>query len=290
MEVKRITPPGKSSKFCLGKLCDLELLRLVSIGAYLEWEHEDGILLPQRYLPSDAKVGDILRVFVYHDNEGRLIATTLIPYAQVGEVALLECVSTSQAGAFMAWGIHKDLFVPFAEQQGRLQEGKHYLVYLYIDHLSGKIVGSAKLSKHIGNTLPTLKVGDEVSIVITEPNDVGYRAVVEGKYWGILYYNTTPQPLQRGDKRQAFVARLRDDARLDLSLRPIGYERTEGDATKILRLLRQKGGRLALGDKSPSEEVMRLTGLSKKSFKMAIGKLYKEKYINLSPTSITLIR
>ncbi len=288
MEVKRISTQSKSSKYQLGQFCDLEVLRLVSIGAYLEWDNEDGILLPLRYLPSDVAVGDQLRVFVYHDNEGRLICTTLTPLALVGEVALLECVAVSQAGAFMAWGIHKDLFVPFSEQQGRLQEGRQYLIYLYIDHISGKIVGSAKLNKHIGNTLPEQKVGDEVNIVIAEHNDAGYRAVVEGKHWGIIYYDNTPNELYRGDKHKAYIARIREDGRLDLSLRPIGYERTEGDATKLLCLLRQNGGRLPIGDKSPADEVLRRTGLSKKSFKMAVGKLYRDKLVTPSPTSLSL--
>lgn len=288
MNIKKITPTKGSGKYHLGRLCELEVLRLVSIGAYLEWDNEDGILLPLRYLPTTTQVGDTLQVFVYHDNEGRLIATTLIPYALVGEVALLECISTSHAGAFMSWGIHKDLFVPFAEQQARLEEGKYYLIYLYIDHLSGKIVGSAKLSKHIGNTLPELRIGEQVDIIITEQNDVGYRAVIEGKHWGIIYYDQTTRDLERGERTKAYVARIREDGRIDLSLRPIGYDRAEGDSTKILRLLRQNGGRLAIGDKSPSEEVMRLTGLSKKSFKMAIGNLYKQQLISLSPTSIKL--
>lgn len=270
-------------------MCRLEILRLVSIGAYLAWDNEEGILLPLRYLPEEVELGQYLDVFVYHDNEGRLIATTLVPYAQVGEVALLECVSVSQAGAFMSWGIHKDLFVPFAEQGARLQEGGQYLIYVYIDRISGKIVGSSKLSKHIGNTLPEYEVGQSVEIVVAEYNEVGYRAIVDGCHWGIIYFDGVQQRLYRGDRHTAYVARIREDGRLDLSLRPIGYERSEGDAHKILRLLRQNGGQLPIGDKSSSEEVARLTGLSKKSFKMAIGKLYKERRLKLNPTSIELI-
>lgn len=288
MDIRKIEPRRSSSRYQLGRLCQLEVLRLVSIGAYLEWDNEDGILLPLRYLPEGLQVGDTIEVFVYHDNEGRLISTTLPPLAQVGEVALLECVAVSPAGAFVAWGIHKDLFVPFAEQQGRLEPGKHYLIYLYIDQISGKIVGSAKLGKHLGNTLPDYQVGDEVSILVAERNDVGYRAIIEQQHWGIIYYDSVQSELQRGAKLRAYVARIREDGRIDLSLRPIGYQRTEGDASRLLRLLRQHGGTLPIGDKSDAGEVLRLTGLSKKSFKMAVGRLYREQRLTPSPYSIKL--
>lgn len=273
----------------LGHINELSILRLVSIGAYLEWETEEGVLLPLRYLPSGAKEGDRLEVFVYHDNEGRLIATTMRPYAVVGETVMLECVSTSPAGAFLSWGIHKDLFVPIAEQKGRMEEGGRYAVYLYIDQISGRIVGSAKLSKHIGNRLPDYKPGAEVSAMIIEHNEVGYRCIVDQLHWGMIYDEDMPERPYRGEVKRAYVRRLREDGRLDLALRPVGYDRASTDATMILRLLRTSGGRLPIGDKSSAEEVLHLTGLSKKSFKMAIGTLYKQRKIRLTPTSIELI-
>lgn len=276
------------SRYRLGRMCELTILRIVSIGAYLEWADEDGILLPTRYLPVEARPGDVVRVFVYHDNEGRLIATTLQPSAQVGEIALLRCVSVNQVGAFLDWGIHKDLFVPFAEQQNKMLVGHSYLVYLYIDHISGKIVGSARLSKHIGNSLPTYNPGDEVTIIIAERNDVGLRAIVDHQHWGILYFDTLTEDIKRGEQLTAYVVRTREDGRLDLSLRPIGYLRTDKDTARLIELLHKHGGVLAIGDKSPAEEIMRLTGLSKKSFKMAIGRLYKEQRITLSPYTIRL--
>lgn len=275
--------------YLLGQINALTVLRIVSIGAYLEWETQEGILLPIRYLPTEAKEGDTLEVFVYHDNEGRLIATTMRPYAVVGQTAMLECVSNSPAGAFLAWGIHKDLFVPIAEQRNRMDVGKRYAVYLYIDKISGRIVGSAKLNKHIGNRLPDYKPGDEVSAMIIEHNDVGYRCIVDEQHWGIIYDEDMMEQPYRGEVRRAYVRRTRDDGRLDLSLRPIGYDRTSGDMTTLLRLLRISGGRLPIGDKSSAQEVMKLTGLSKKSFKMAVGALYKQRKIRLEPTSIELI-
>lgn len=277
-----------SSPYQLGHICQLEVLRLVSIGAYLEWSDEAGVLLPLRYLPEQTKVGDKLEVFVYHDNEGRLIATTMTPFAEVGQTAYLECVSLSSAGAFLAWGIHKDLFVPFAEQRNRMQEGNWYAVHLYIDQLSGKIVASAKLNKHIGNTLPDYKVGDKVKALLLEHNGIGYRAVVDHIHWGIIYDEDVHSLPRRGEVLTAYIRRIREDGKLDLALRPVGYERTSGDTTTLLRLLRSSGGTLPIGDKSSPEEIQRLTGLSKKSFKMAVGTLYKQRRISLTPTSITL--
>lgn len=286
MEIRKINQSNKHYR--IGKVCELEVLRLVSIGAYLEWDNEDGVLLPIRYLPEGVEVGDKLSVFVYHDNEGRIISTTLMPFAEVGEVAYLECISVSTAGAFLSWGIHKDLFVPFSEQLNRMIEGKSYLVYLYIDHVSGKIVGSAKLNKHIGNTLPEYKPGQEVEIIIGEHNEVGYRAIVDHQHWGMLYYDSLKYDLERGSKHRAYIIRTREDGRLDLSLSPVGYSKTEGDTKLIIEKLRERGGVLNIGDKSTAEEILRLTGLSKKSFKMAVGKLYKQQLVSISPYSIEL--
>ena len=280
----------QSFDYSLGRICSLEVLRLVSIGAYLEWSNEDGVLLPKKYLPNGVQVGDKLNVFIYHDNEGRLIATTLHPYAQVGEVALLDCVSVTAAGAFLDWGIHKDVFVPFSEQNDRMQEGHSYVVYLYIDHISEKIVASAKLGKHIGNKLPDYAPGAEVQVLITGHNDVGFRAVVDHSYWGMLYYDSLDDTeLNRGLSVKAYVIRTREDGRLDLSLSPIGYNKLLGDTEKVLDLLKSNHNRLDVGDKSDADIIYKQTGLSKKSFKAAIGRLYKERKVALTPHSVELL-
>lgn len=285
MEIKKY---DARDRYRLGRINRLSVLRIVSIGAYLEWNNEDGILLPLRYCPSNIEVGQEIDAFVYHDNEGRLIATTLTPKAVVGEVALLDCVSVSKAGAFLDWGIHKDLLVPFAEQKGQMQEGRKYLVYVYIDHVSQKIVASAKLNKHIGNTLPDYAPGAKVTGVVAEQNDVGYRVVVDQRHWGMLYYDEQSDELYRGQQITAYVVRIREDGKIDLANRPVGYAKSEGEQTKILRLLRQSGGSLPIGDKSSAEEIKQITGLSKKAFKIACGGLYKKRKIDLSPTSIRL--
>lgn len=274
----------------LGQTNKLKVLRLVSIGAYLEWSDEAGILLPKRYLPNSVEVGDELSVFVYLDNDGRIIATTMQPFIEVGQVACLECVSVSVSGAFVKWGIHRDLFVPFAEGAAQMREGYTYPIVAYIDYVSGKIVGSTKLSKHIGTTMPLYKPGDKVDILVMERNDVGYRAVIEHQHWGILYEDECPQPPHRGDELIAYVVRIREDGKVDLSLQPVGYQRISNEATKLLRLLRQHGGKLLIGDKSNAEEILSLTGMSKKAFKMTVGALYKSRKIKQPlPTSIELI-
>lgn len=286
----KLVDSQQSFDYSLGRICSLEVLRLVSIGAYLEWSNEGGVLLPKKYLPNGVQVGDKLNVFIYHDNEGRLIATTLHPYAQVGEVALLDCVSVTAAGAFLDWGIHKDVFVPFSEQNDRMQEGHSYVVYLYIDHISEKIVASAKLGKHIGNKLPDYAPGAEVQVLITGHNDVGFRAVVDHSYWGMLYYDSLDDTeLNRGLSVKAYVIRTREDGRLDLSLSPIGYNKLLGDTEKVLDLLKSNHNRLDVGDKSDADTIYKQTGLSKKSFKAAIGRLYKERKVALTPHSVELL-
>ena len=278
--------PAPLSTYQLGRIQSLPILRLVSIGAYLDGGIQD-ILLPLRYLPEGAKKGDMVSVFVYHDNEGRLIATTLTPLAQVGEVAYLRCSSVTDAGAFLEWGIHKDLFVPFREQSTKMQEGYSYIVYLYIDALSGKIVGSARLSKHLDTMPADYAPGSKVSCIVTEQHELGYRCVIEDKHWGLLYSDTAPRMLQRGERIEAYVIRLREeDNKVDLSFVPVGYQKVDGEQARLLTILEKHHGRLPIGDKSPAEDVMHLTGMSKKTFKMVLGSLYKAGLVTLAPTEV----
>ncbi len=279
--------PQALKTYQLGRVQRLPILRLVSIGAYLDGGIQD-ILLPLRYLPKDAKVGDEVEVFVYHDNEGRLIATTMRPLAQVGEVVFLRCASVSEAGAFMEWGIHRDLFVPFREQSSKMLLGYSYAVYLYVDQMSGKIVGSARLSKHLGGSPADYAPGSLVHCIVTEQHEEGYRCVIEGQHWGFVYTDAAPRMLRRGEQLEAYVVRVREDNKVDLSLRPVGYAKVDGAQERLLELLEQAGGQLPLGDKSPAEEILRQTGMSKKTFKMALGALYKARRIELSPTSVRL--
>lgn len=282
MDLTTIRP---TEGYQLGHMQRLKILRRVSIGAYLDGGGTD-ILLPLRYLPETAEVGDEVSVFVYHDNEGRLIATTLKPLAEVGQVAYLRCRSVTEQGAFLEWGIHKDLFVPFREQKVKMQEGYNYVVYLYIDQLTGRILASARLAKHLDNTPATYEPGQIVHALVVEANDRGYRCIVENHHWGMIYIDEVDQMLKRGDLLEVWVVRVRDDNRIDLSLRPVGYQKTSGESERLLRLLDSHGGTLPIGDKSPASEILRLTGLSKKTFKMVLGVLYRERKVRLEPTAV----
>lgn len=278
------------SLFQVGHINSLRVLRTVSIGAYLDGGDGTDILLPLKYLPAGGvSEGDVLDVFIYHDNEGRLIATTLRPYISVGEVAWLECVGTSAAGAFLDMGIHKDLLVPFSEQNRRMEVGHRYMVYLYLDQVSRRLVGSAKLNKHIGNLIPDCRPGDEVSVTVAENTPIGWKCIVNNKFWGMIYHDETDVSLSVGSKHRAYVVRSREDDKLDLSLQRVGYHRIDSSAVALHRLLHQNGGILKVGDKSDPEEIRRICGMSKKVFKQAAGSLYKDRIIKISDDKIELI-
>lgn len=271
----------------LGHKQQFKVNRLTEIGAYIDGGDTE-ILVPVKYLPQGIRPDDMLDVFIYHDNEGRLIGTTLSPLIEVGEVAALNCVSVTNHGAFMEWGIQRDLFVPFAEQSDEIVEGRKYLVYAYIDEVSGKVVGSTKLSKHLGNLPPQYNPGDKVSGVVYGRNDFGYRVVVDNKHWGMIYYSEDAVNYHHGDRVELYVVRLREDGRIDLSIKPVGLKRITNSADKLLDLLKKKK-RLPIGDKSDPQEIRKQTGLSKKAFKMAAGILYKERLIKIGPDSIELV-
>lgn len=273
--------------FKLGRMNRLRVDRLVSIGAYLDAGDQD-ILLPLRYLPEGVCEDDELDAFVYHDNEGRLIATTLKPKVQVGEVAYLKVESVSPVGAFMEWGIHRDLFVPFAEQAQPMVEGKKYAVAVYIDVLSAKVQASSKIYKHVGNVIPDYAPGAMVRALVVERSEIGLRCVVDHKHWGMLYLDELPAPLPVGAEVKSYVVRIREDDKIDLSIRPVGYVKIESESDRLLELIKQNGGSLPLGDKSDPKEIERLTGLSKKSFKMAAGMLFKQRLIRIGKYSLEM--
>lgn len=280
---------NNKTAYRLGKMNQLEVLRLVSIGAYVDGGNGAEILVPKKYLPDDIESGDLLDVFIYHDNEGRLIGTTLHPVAEVGDAALMTCVGTTDAGAFMDWGIHKDIFVPFKEQKTLIHEGDEFVVYLYIDLISRKIVGSTKINKHIGNLIPDYKPGAAVKAIVYEKNEVGFKVIVDSKYKGIIYRNECPMPLNIGAELTAYVVRMREDDKLDLSIKPVGYDKVSSGSDKLMRLLLRHGGKLPVGDKSDPAQIEALTGMSKKTFKMVAGTLYKQKIVEIEPFSIKII-
>lgn len=272
----------------IGDYNELEVLREVSIGLFLDGLELGDILIPGRYVPEGVEPGDMLRVFIYNDSEDRLIATTEKPRACVGEFAFMRVISVNSMGAFLDWGLSKDLLVPFREQKERMDVGSTYIVYLYLDEVSRRIVASSRIRRFLDQEPPTCKEGDEVPIMITHRTPLGYNAIIDNAHMGILYENEVFQPLQQGQKTRAYVKKIREDNKIDLSLQPEGFGKVDSLTGKIMLALRTSGGTLPLSDKSPPEEIYRKFGCSKKAFKMAIGTLYKDRKISIEPEEIRL--
>ncbi len=271
----------------LGQLNRLVVKKQVEFGVYLDGNSWGDILLPRRYVPKTADIGSSVEVFLYLDSEDQLIATTEKPLVMVGQVAQMKVVATTKVGAFLNWGLKKDLLVPFAEQNVPMQQDYSYLVYCLVDK-SNRIVASSKLDKFIGKTTPDYQAGQEVDIIVAEPTDLGYKVVVDHQHWGLLYKDQIFKPLKRGYSCKAYVQKVRTDGKLDLILDKPGYGKTLDLTGQILQKLQQSGGELALSDKSSPDDIYAAFGVSKKVFKQAIGALFKEQKIEISPKSIKL--
>jgi len=274
----------------IGKLNKLRVVKELDFGIYLDGLEHGEILMPRRYVPENCKPEDIIDAFVYFDSEDRIIATTEKPYAMVGEFALLEAISVNSVGAFLNWGLPKDLLVPFNEQKQKMAEGQSYIVYVYIDHESKRIVASAKLDKFLDNLPPEYEIGQEVDLLIGNQTDIGYKAIIDNKHWGILYQNEVFQTLNKGQKIKGFIKKIREDEKIDLTMQKPGYEKV-GDLLQIIvDALELHDGFISVTDKSPAEMIYQLFGMSKKNYKKAIGALYKKKSIVLEDHGIRLIK
>lgn len=274
----------------LGNYNELEIAREVDFGVYLTSEDGD-ILLPGKYVPEGAKIGDKLRVFVYRDSEDRMIATTLEPYATVGEFACLTCTDVTPFGAFLDWGLEKDLLVPLHNQKNKMQVGRKYCVYIYLDETSDRVVATTKLGKYLYNDDIRLSEGNEVQLLVAGLTDIGIKVLINSEYMGILYKNEVFQDLRIGDKTTGYIKLIRPDNKIDVTLRKPGVNQKEEKdeaADKILRLLQQGSGWLPLSDNSTPEDIYQTLGMSKKTFKRAIGGLYKAGQITIEPDSIRL--
>jgi len=274
-----------------GEYQSLRVARIAEPGIYLADEEGNEVLLPNRYVSLSDHVGDLVEVFVYHDSENRLIATREKPLATVGEAAVLEAVDRNAHGVFLAWGITaKDLFMPNRNVPFEVQMGGRDLVYLYRDNLTGRVVATTKLNKYISNAEITVRQREQVDVLVARTMEMGYRVVINNRHWGMIYKNQIFSPVKVGDKLTGYVHRISDEGRIDIMLQQEGRELREDAATKLLELLRKHHGELPLGDGSSPEEIAELTGLSKKSFKRAVGSLYKERRITLSDNTITLVK
>ena len=274
----------------LGKFNQLEVVKQVDFGMYLDGGEEGEILLPTRYVPEDCKVGDWLNVFLYLDNEERLIATTLTPLVQVGEFACLEVSWVNQFGAFLNWGLMKDLFVPFCEQKMKMQVGNKYVIHAYIDDESFRIVASAKVDRYLSKEKAPYQPGEEVNILIWQKTDLGFKAIIENMYSGLLYDSEIFQTLHTGDTLKAYIKQVREDGKIDLILQKPGFEKVDDFSKTLYRYIADHGGRIGLNDKSPAEEIYDVFGVSKKTFKKAVGDLYKKRLILLHEDGIELVR
>lgn len=274
----------------VGRINVLRVLKRLPFGAYLvAGSEKEEILLPKRYEPEDCKVNDLLKVFIYFDSEDRIIATTEIPLAQVDECAYLKVVDVNKVGAFMDMGLMKDLFVPFAEQETKMEIGRSYVVHLYLDEHSGRIMASSKLDKFLLETSHYHSAGQEVELIIFAQTELGFKAAIGHTYQGLLFNNEIYQSVQIGDKIKAYIKNIRDDKKIDLTLQ-LPSEKTRGElANRILEYLKEQGGTAKITDKSSPEEIYQQFAVSKKAYKKALGALYKRRQITIEKDKIALV-
>jgi predicted RNA-binding protein (virulence factor B family) len=275
----------------IGKKATLRVVKELDFGIYLDGGPYGEILLPIKQVPEETAPEDQLEVFIYCDSEDRLIATTLTPKAMVGEFAFLEVVDKNEFGAFLDWGIPtKHLFVPFKEQVDEMTLGRSYIVYIYLDEKTDRIVGSCRLNRYLEPEAEGFEVSQEVEILVAKRTDLGFKAIVNGGFWGILYQNELFKTINVGDKMTAFVKKVREDKKLDLVLNEQGFRAMIDPASdKILGKLDESNGYLPLTDKSPPQLIYDVFQMSKKAFKRAIGNLYKRKLINIAKDGIYLM-
>ena len=266
----------------IGEYNKLMINRFVDFGAYLIDEDDNEVLLPKRYLTGYEELDDYIEVFVYNDSENRPVATTEQPVAIVGQFCLMRVKAVNAIGAVLDWGlVAKDLLVPFSEQRVRMQAGRSYIVYIYLDPSSQRIVASAKLDKFIDKSLPDYYHRQKVDVLVVQQQEIGYRVIVDGKYWGMVYNNELYQTINIGEHHMGFVKQVRDDGKIDITLAKIEKMRIDDLADEIIDFLQHNGGSMSLNDKSSPDEIMRMFNCSKKDFKKALGLLYKQHKVTL---------
>ena len=273
----------------LGHYNKLRIIKRADIGAFLDGDQYGDILLPRKYAPESMRIGDEVEVFLYNDSEDRVIATTLKPKAQVGECAYLKVISTSRFGAFLDWGLPKDLLVPHSEQQKPMQQGYSYTVYLFVDEETQRIAASTKLEQHLSIDVSGFKPQQEVDLLIYGQSDLGFKAVVNGTHLGQLFSGETFQPLHFGEQLKGFIRQVRVDGKIDLMLQLPSELTRDNLSDTIIEHLRQNDGISTLTDKSPPDDIYRAFGVSKASYKKALGQLYKQRRITIEKHQITLL-
>ncbi|TDP60741.1 CvfB family protein [Flavobacterium dankookense] len=273
----------------IGVFNTLTIARLTKVGLFLT-DGKDDVLLPLKYVPKVYEIGEEIAVFIYLDHEERIVATTLQPYITVDDFAFLRVNYTNTFGAFLDWGLEKDLFVPFKEQARPMEKGKRYLVYAYLDEKSNRIVASSRTNKFLSNDELTVTQGEEVDLIISHITELGINVIINKLHKGLLYANEVYKDIRTGDKHVGYIKNIRPDNKIDVSLQKLGYESIEPNAQIILDELRASRGFLRLNDNSHPEDIKTVLKMSKKTFKKAIGSLYKEKKIDIKPDGIYLVK
>ena len=273
----------------IGKYNTLTIARSTDFGLFLEDVQGDEVLLPNRYVTDDMQIDDSITVFVYNDSEDRPVATTEKPYIVRNEFAYLKCVDVNSKGAFLDWGLSKDLFVPFREQPFPLREGESYIVYLYLDRTTDRLLASCKINKYLDNERLTVAEGDEVDLLIWERTELGFNVIVNQYHKGLVYHNEIFKNINVGDQVKGFVKKIRPENRLDISLEKVGVERFDPLNERILSSLRDNNGFLPLHDNSTPEEIYEGLEMSKRNFKKSIGNLLKKGKIQFEENGIRLV-
>ena len=275
----------------IGNYNDLRVARSVDFGFYLIDDEGNEVLLPKRYVTPDMKIGDTLSVFVYNDSENRPVATTERPVAVVGETALMRVKAVNAVGAFLDWGlVAKDLLVPFREQRVPMHAGRSYIVHVYLDRQTQRIAASAKIDKFVNKTWPNYYHRQKVDLLILQRTELGYKVLVNNKHLGIIYQNEIYQDVNIGEHHIGFVKQVRDDGKIDVTIAKIEKMRVDDTAMRILNFLKDNGGTMNITDKSDPDDIVRAFSCSKKDFKKALGLLYKQHLVELSPASVTLVQ
>jgi len=270
----------------VGEYNDLTISRAVDFGFYLD-DGKDGILLPKRFIPEGAKVGDTIRVFIYHDGEERLIATTQKPKGVLGDIVKLNVVSVTPQGAFMDWGLMKDIFVPKSQQLQKMIPNGSYLVKIVLDEQTGRIAATEKIDSFLSNEELTVKELEEVSLTVYRRTDIGYVVIINNKHTGVIHHNEIFRNITSGDTFNGFIKKIYPrENKIDVVAGKPGYKKVEDETTKILRLLDENNGHLPYNDKSDPDEIYDVFGMSKKTFKMTIGNLYKQRIVSIEKTGI----
>ncbi|MGN6569500.1 MAG: CvfB family protein [Flavipsychrobacter sp.] len=272
----------------VGNYNTLKVVKHVDFGVYLDGGDGQEILLPKRFVPKGLNEGDEVEVFIYHDSDNRLVATTQKPLGIVGDIVMLNVVSVTNQGAFLDWGLMKDIFVPLSQQESKMRVGNSYLVKIYIDEQTGRVAATERISKFLSNYELTVKEMEQVNLVVYQKTDIGYKGIINNRHLGVLHYSDVFKELEIGDQEKGYIKKILPENKIDVMLGERGYKKVETETDKVLRLLEENDGYLPYHDKSDPEEIYEFFGMSKKTFKMTVGALYKQKKITLEQSGIKL--